>query len=87
MLTRILGFYVLLFSLSTYFLYRGETVFNRKLHFFWTITVFFISTFGALINASSGIQDAVVIYTAMRTQDFNPFFAFVTQNEMQTVIT
>jgi len=87
MLACILGFYVLLFSLSTYFLYKSKTVYNRRLHLFWTIAVFVISTFGALMNVSSGIQDAVVIYTAMRSQDFNPFFAYVMQNEMQTAIT
>lgn len=82
-----LGFYVFLFSLSTYFLYKGKHLLNRKLHIFWTTSAFLIGTFGALINASSGIQDAVAIYTAMRTQNFIPFFAYATANETQNAIT
>jgi len=83
----IFGFYVFLFSLSTYFLYKGKSLFHRRIHIIWTTSIFLIGTLGALINAASGIQDAVVIYTALRTQNFDPFFAYVTANETQTAIT
>lgn len=81
------GFYVFLFSLSTYFLYKEKTLTNRRMHIFWMTSVFLIGAFGALINASSGIQDAIVIYTALRTQDYDAFIAYVTANETQTAIT
>ncbi|KIK59194.1 hypothetical protein GYMLUDRAFT_1005304, partial [Collybiopsis luxurians FD-317 M1] len=82
-----IGFYLVIFSLSTYFLCKGRYIVRPRLHLTWTTLVFLISTLGALLSISNGIMDAVVIYTAIRTQDFGPFEKYVTHNETQTVIT
>ncbi|KIK50664.1 hypothetical protein GYMLUDRAFT_182424, partial [Collybiopsis luxurians FD-317 M1] len=66
------GFYTLLFGLSCYFLYRGKNINHHKLHLAWIISLFLITTLGGLISASSGLDDLVVAYTAVRTQNFAP---------------
>ncbi|KAK7473118.1 hypothetical protein VKT23_001219 [Stygiomarasmius scandens] len=82
----VLGFYILLFAMSTYFLSKHKSVFRRRLHLVWTTTLFFITTFGAIINAASGIMDTVIMYTAVRTQDFQPFIEYSTHDNTQTAI-
>ncbi|KIK64624.1 hypothetical protein GYMLUDRAFT_160633, partial [Collybiopsis luxurians FD-317 M1] len=81
------GIYLVIFGLSTYFLSRGRYIYSSSLHLIWTTVIFLVSTSGALFSVASGILDAVVIYTAIRTQDFGPFEKYVTHNETQTVIT
>ncbi|THU76539.1 hypothetical protein K435DRAFT_770979 [Dendrothele bispora CBS 962.96] len=83
-LTR--SFYVLLFSLSTYFLSKHKSIFRRKLHLAWTTALFFITTFGGLINAASSIMDTVVLYTALQTQDFQPFINYSSHDKTQTAM-
>ncbi|KAF5357333.1 hypothetical protein D9758_005827 [Tetrapyrgos nigripes] len=82
----IFGFYVLLFGLSTYFLCKNKQIVRRRLHLTWTTFLFLISTFGALINASSGIMDAVVMYTAVSTQDFTQFIKHSSSDRTQEII-
>ncbi|KAF5357319.1 hypothetical protein D9758_005836 [Tetrapyrgos nigripes] len=83
----VFGFYALLFGLSTYFLCKNKLISRRELHLAWTTALFLISTFGALINASSGIMDAVVMYDALRTQNFGPFISYSSHDQTQTIIT
>ncbi|THU94170.1 hypothetical protein K435DRAFT_724707 [Dendrothele bispora CBS 962.96] len=82
----IFGFYVLLFLLSTYFLSKHKSIFRRKLHLVWTTALFFITTFGGLINAASSIMDTVVLYTALQTQDFQPFINYSSHDKTQTAM-
>ncbi|KIK68213.1 hypothetical protein GYMLUDRAFT_154011, partial [Collybiopsis luxurians FD-317 M1] len=80
------GFYILLFDLSCYFLYKGKGITYRKLHLTWIISLFIISTLGGLINASSNLDDLVAAYTALLTRDDGPFFEFLQQSERETVM-
>ncbi|KIK66401.1 hypothetical protein GYMLUDRAFT_239358 [Collybiopsis luxurians FD-317 M1] len=80
------GFYTLLFGLSCYLLHKNRNIGHRKLHLTWTIALFFISTLGGLINAASGLDDLVVAYTALLTQDADPFFDFLSQSKRETVM-
>jgi hypothetical protein len=83
----IFGVYALLFGTLIYFLRNGKVIVHQKLFVIWAISVFLISSVGALANASSGIQDAVVLYNALRTQNYGPFLQYVTQDETQTALT
>jgi hypothetical protein len=80
------GFYLLLFGLSTYFLCKHKHILRRELHLIWTTALFLISTFGALVNASGGIMDTVVMYTAVRTQNYAPFISYSTHDRTQTIL-
>ncbi|KIK56262.1 hypothetical protein GYMLUDRAFT_87349 [Collybiopsis luxurians FD-317 M1] len=80
------GFYVLVFGLSCYLLYKNHNIGRRKLHLTWTISLFFISSLGGLINASSGLDDLVQIYTTLLTQDPTPLLKFVQKSERETVM-
>ncbi|THV01216.1 hypothetical protein K435DRAFT_793557 [Dendrothele bispora CBS 962.96] len=81
-----LGFYLFLFGLSTCFLLKNQTIFHRQLHLIWTTCLFLISTSGGLIEACSQIRGAVIIYNALKTQNFDQFFSYMTHDKIQTLV-
>ncbi|KAF9056871.1 hypothetical protein BDP27DRAFT_1433327 [Rhodocollybia butyracea] len=81
------GFYTLLFGLSVHFLYKGKNIPHRNLHIAWIISLFLITSVGGIISAATGIDDLVVIYNTLRTQDLAAFVKFFNANTAETVMT
>ncbi|THV00896.1 hypothetical protein K435DRAFT_776269 [Dendrothele bispora CBS 962.96] len=81
----VFGFYLFLFGLSTCFLLKNQTIFHRRLHLIWTTCLFLTSTLGGLIEACSQIRGAVIIYNALRTQNFDQFSNYVSNDKIQTL--
>ncbi|KIK51346.1 hypothetical protein GYMLUDRAFT_234145 [Collybiopsis luxurians FD-317 M1] len=84
---HVIGIYLVVFGLSTYFLCKGKYVYNPGMHLMWTTAVFLISTSGAIFNITCSFIDVVEFYTAVETQNFDPLEKFLTRDDAKTVLT
>ncbi|THU76789.1 hypothetical protein K435DRAFT_704005, partial [Dendrothele bispora CBS 962.96] len=82
----IIGFYIFLFGLSTYFLLKHQIIPWRWLHLFWTTSLFVISSFASLIDVTHHVMDTVVIYNTLRTQNLDHFIVYSSRNKAQTIM-
>ncbi|THU78406.1 hypothetical protein K435DRAFT_887809 [Dendrothele bispora CBS 962.96] len=73
-------------SLSLGLIVFGEFPNILRLHLIWTTCLFLISTSGGLIEAYGQIRGAVIIYNALKTQNFDQFSGYETHDKIQTLV-
>ncbi|THU88507.1 hypothetical protein K435DRAFT_916994 [Dendrothele bispora CBS 962.96] len=73
-------------SLSLGLIVFGENPNTLRLHLIWTTCLFLISTSGGLIEACDQIRGAVIIYNALKTQNFDQFSVYETHDKIQTSV-
>ncbi|KAF9259811.1 hypothetical protein L218DRAFT_989919 [Marasmius fiardii PR-910] len=79
------GFYIALFALCVYLLRQGEGRF-RTLYFSSVAVLFVISTSMVAVETAQELQESVVLFKSVRTQDFLPFLKFTTHDTTKTII-
>ncbi|ESK93537.1 hypothetical protein Moror_1635 [Moniliophthora roreri MCA 2997] len=81
------GFYALLFGQLLHFLWTRPNVINRRLHIIWITCLFVMATTTSFVSLASSIEDAVVYFRALQTQDLDPFFTYLGPSQAKAGIT
>ncbi|KAF9256825.1 hypothetical protein L218DRAFT_172215 [Marasmius fiardii PR-910] len=79
------GSYIALFALCVYLLRQGEGRF-RTLYFSSVAVLFVISTSMVVVETAKELQESVMLFKSVRTQDFLPFLKFTTHDTTKTII-